>query len=104
MSPLTITIKENLRLKNVPPELLQMLVEKLQFLNPKWMENERMGRWNRGTPRLLKFFDKVGPNGLWIPRGYIRHLINMCRRQGVKFRIDDQRRKLKPVDFSLTVS
>jgi superfamily II DNA or RNA helicase len=24
----------------------------------------------------------------------------MCRRQGVKFRIDDQRRKLKPVDFS----
>jgi superfamily II DNA or RNA helicase len=100
MSPLTITIKENLRLKNVPPELMQVLVEKLQFLNPKWLENERMGRWNRGTPRLLKFFDKVGPTGLWIPRGYIRHLINMCRRQEVSFRIDDQRRKVKPVNFT----
>lgn len=99
MLPLTITIKENLRLKNVPSELMQMLVEKLQFPNPKWLENERMGRWNRGTPRLLKFFDKVGPTGLWIPRGYIRHLINMCRRQGVRFRIDDQRRKFKPVNF-----
>jgi superfamily II DNA or RNA helicase len=84
MSPVTITIKENLRLTNVPPKLMEMLVEKLQFLNPKWLENERMGRWNRGTPRLLKFYDKVGPTGL----------------QGVKFRIDDQRRKLKPVNFS----
>ena len=99
MSPLTITIKENLRLKNVPPELKQMLVERLQFPNPKWLENERMGRWNRGTPRLLKFYDKVGASGLWIPRGYIRHLINLCRRYDVKFRIDDQRRKLKPVNF-----
>jgi superfamily II DNA or RNA helicase len=100
MSPLTITIKENLRLKNVPPELMEMLVEKLQFLNPKWLENERMGRWNRGTPRLLKFYDKVGRSGLWIPRGYIRHLINTCSRQGVKIRIDDQRRRVKPVSFS----
>ena len=100
MSFLTITIKENLQLKNVPPELMEMLVEKLQFLNPKWLENERMGRWNRGTPKLLKFYDRVGPDGLWIPRGYIRHLINMCRRQGIRFRIDDRRRKLAPVDFS----
>ena len=100
MSLLTITIKENLQLKNVPPELMEMLVEKLQFLNPKWLENERMGRWNRGTPKVLKFYDRVGPGGLWIPRGYIRHLINMCRRQGIRFRIDDRRRELAPVDFS----
>ena len=100
MSPVTITIKENLRLTNVPPKLMEMLVEKLQFLNPKWLENERMGRWNRGTPKLLKYYDKVGRTGLWIPRGYIRHLINRCRRQEIKFQIDDQRRKVKPVEFS----
>ncbi len=70
MSPLTITIKENLQLKNVPPELMELLVEKLQFLNPKWLENERMGRWNRGTSKLLKYYDKVGKTGLWIPRGW----------------------------------
>ena len=100
MTPLTITIKENLQLKDVPPQLMESLVEKLQFLNPKWLENDRMGRWNRGTPKILKFYDKVGPNGLWIPRGYIRHLINACRRQGFKFLLDDQRRRLKPVDFT----
>jgi len=99
MAPLTITIKENLQLQNVPPELMETLVEKLEFLNPKWLENERMGRWNRGTPRVLKYYDKVGRTGLWIPRGYIRHLINLCRRQGIQFRIDDQRRRLKPLNF-----
>ena len=99
MLPLTITIKENLRLKDVPPQLMQSLMEKLEFVNPKWLENERMGRWNRGTPQSLKFYDKVGRSGLWIPRGYIRHLINACRRQGIEFRLDDQRRRLEPVKF-----
>jgi superfamily II DNA or RNA helicase len=79
---------------------MELLVEKLQFINPKWLENDRMGRWNRGTPKLLKYYDKVGRTGLWIPRGYIRHLINRCRRQEIKFQIDDQRRKVKPVEFS----
>ena len=100
MPPLKITIKENLQLKNLSPELMELLIEKLQFINPKWLENERMGRWNRGTPKLLKYYDKVGRTGLWIPRGYIRHLINMCRRQDIKFQIDDQRRKVKPVEFT----
>lgn len=100
MTQLTITIKENLRLKDLPPQLRKSLIEKLEFVNPKWLENDRLGRWNRGTPRILKFYDKVGTNGLWIPRGYIRHLINACRRQGVKFRINDQRRRLKPVNFT----
>jgi hypothetical protein len=99
MASLIITIKENLQLQNVPPEIMETLVEKLEFLNPKWLENDRMGRWNRGTPRVLKFYDKVGRTGLWIPRGYIRHLINLCRRQGVAFHIDDQRRRLKPLNF-----
>ncbi len=96
---LTITIKENLQLKDVPSQLMESLVDKLEFVNPKWLENERMGRWNRGTPQSLKFYDKVGRNGLWIPRGYIRHLINACRRQDIEFRIDDQRRRLETVDF-----
>jgi superfamily II DNA or RNA helicase len=102
MAPVIITIKENLRLKNVPPEIMETLLEKLEFDNPKWLENHRMGRWNRGTPRVLKFYDKVGRTGLWIPRGYIRHLINLCRRQGAQFRIDDQRRRFKPLNFAFS--
>jgi superfamily II DNA or RNA helicase len=99
MAPFTITITNNLRLKNVPPDLLALLTEKLELLNPKWVENERMGRWNRGTPQVLRFYDKVGRTGLWIPRGYMRQLILLCRKNDLTYEIDDQRRCQAPVDF-----
>ena len=96
---ITITIANNLRLKNVPPDLRSILTEKLELLNPKWLENERMGRWNRGTPQVLRFYDKVGPAGLWIPRGFMRQLILLCRKHDIKYQIDDQRRTLAQVNF-----
>ena len=100
MAPLTITISHNLQLANVPPEMMAILTEKLEFLNPKWLENERMGRWNRGTPRSLRFYDKVGTAGLWIPRGFMRQLVLLCRRHQVYYEIDDRRLSLPPRNFS----
>ena len=94
-----ITITNNLRLKDVPPDIITSLTEKLKFVNPKWLENEKMGRWNRGTPKELRFYDKVGTSGLWIPRGYMRQLMLLCRRHGVDYEIDDRRRSRPPVNF-----
>jgi superfamily II DNA or RNA helicase len=102
--PLTIILTNNLRLKNVPPVLMETLTERLKFLNPKWVENERMSRWNRGTPKELRFYDKVGARGLWIPRGFMRQLILMCRRHKIHYEIDDQRRSLPEVDFSFNAT
>jgi len=48
----------------------------------------------------LRFYDKVGAAGLWIPRGFMRQLILLCRKSGLKYEIDDRRRCLAPVDFS----
>jgi superfamily II DNA or RNA helicase len=100
MPPLIITLTNNLRLQNVPPDILKILTEKLKFLNPKWIENEKMGRWNRGTPKELRFYDKVGAAGLWIPRGYMRQLILLCRRDEIKYKIEDRRRTLSAINFS----
>ena len=100
MIPINITIANNLRLKNLPPDIMQTLTEKLEFLNPKWLENDRLGRWNRGTPKVLKYYDKVGKTGLWIPRGYMRQLILLCRRRKIKYTINDDRRTLPPVSYS----
>ncbi len=97
---LNITLKNNLRLSGIPHVLRETLIETLQFPNPKWIENHRMGRWNRGVPRELRFYDQVRGGGLWIPRGYIRQLIFLCRRYRINYRIDDQRRSLPPVHFS----
>jgi superfamily II DNA or RNA helicase len=97
-----ITVTNRLRLSAVPPELRQQLAAKLEFPNPKWVENERMGRWNRGTPRLLRFYGKAGADGLWIPRGCLRQLILDCRRMGIDYRVEDRRRRLPEVaiDFN----
>jgi superfamily II DNA or RNA helicase len=100
MAPLTITISYNLQLTNVPAEIMAELTEKLEFLNPKWIENERMGRWNRGTSKSLRFYDKVGSSGIWIPRGYMRQLILLCRRQKINYEIDDRRRNFPPQNFA----
>jgi superfamily II DNA or RNA helicase len=99
MATFTITITNNLRLKNIPPDLLAILTEKLEILNPKWLENERMRRWNRDTPQVLRFYDKVGSSGLWIPRGFMRQLILLCRKHDIQYQIDDQRRNLTPANF-----
>jgi superfamily II DNA or RNA helicase len=96
---LKIILANNLRLYNIPAEIRTQLIKTLTFPNPKWMENERMGRWNRGTPKMLKFYDKVRGGGLWIPRGYMRQLMLLCKRQGIAYEVDDQRRTLNPIDF-----
>ncbi|MCP4374109.1 MAG: DEAD/DEAH box helicase [Deltaproteobacteria bacterium] len=97
---MNIILKNNLRLSNVPSELRTILVQRLEFANPKWIENARMSRWNRGTPKTLKFYDKIKGGGLWIPRGYMRQLILLCRRHKISFQIEDKRRNLKKTEFS----
>ncbi len=93
-----ITIANSLIIKKIPMDLRDVLMERLKFENPKWIENHRMGRWNKGVPRVLKFYDKLKDNGLLIPRGYMRQLIMLCRESGVAYHIDDRRRLLPEVD------
>ena len=79
MTPIQIVLKNNLTLRGLDEEARKLLIEKLTIPNPKYLENARMGRWNRGTPRTLRYYRKLPKCGLRIPRGYIRHLILFCR-------------------------
>ena len=83
----------------MPDPIYEELVSMLQFTNPKWIENERMGRWNRGVPKTLKFFRRNGTDGLVIPRGIMRQLILMARKQEEPVVIQDLRRKAAEVTF-----
>jgi superfamily II DNA or RNA helicase len=98
---MNIILINNLRLSHVPPKLYAILLERLECTNPKWIENARMNRWNRGTPKTLKFYDKI-KDGLWVPRGYMRQLILLCRRHKIEYQILDKRRILKKAGFSFT--
>jgi superfamily II DNA or RNA helicase len=97
---LQITIDSSLKVKFAPDDLLQMLTERFQMLNPKWEENERMGRWNHGTKKILRFYRRLGKNGMAIPRGYARQLIHLLKQAHLPYCINDQRRLLPEMDFS----
>ncbi len=94
-----IVVSKKLYLTDAPAELRQTLVERLQMPNPKWVENERMGRWNGETPQTLKFY-RIAENGdLVVPRGYARQLILTCRKRNIGFELLDKRRELAPVEL-----
>jgi superfamily II DNA or RNA helicase len=100
--PLAITIDRGLTIKQAPDTLIDALAERFQMLNPKWLENERMGRWNRGTKKILRFYRRIGKNGITIPRGFARQLILHLQREHLEYTITDQRRSLEAVEFAFS--
>ena len=99
MSPLKLHLSNALRIESPPEALQQWLVSTLTIPNPKWLENERMGRWNRKTPKELKFYRRVRGGGLRIPRGFTGRLLRKCRGLALPYELDDQRRRLAEVPF-----
>jgi superfamily II DNA or RNA helicase len=99
---LNIFLQNNLRLTGIPPQLYELLTQRLKFPNPKYLENARMGRWNRGVPKELRFYYRLRGGGLVIPRGFIRQLITTCRRLDIDYTVEDRRRSLPPVDFAFS--
>jgi len=99
---LEITIDRFLRLNHTPQALLTALAERFQMVNPKWLENHRMGRWNRGTKKVLRFYHRYGKDGIRIPRGYARQLLLSLKRDNLGYRLNDRRRLLPKVDFQFS--
>lgn len=101
MFSLKIVISNKAFLQGVPEAFERVLTERLTFPNPKWIENDRMGRWNGDTPKVLTCYERTR-DGLILPRGrgYARQLLLLCRRHGIRYHLEDQRRTLPEADFA----
>ena len=99
---LLITIGKNIRLEEIPAPLDRLLIKELEIPNPKWLENDRMGRWNWETPKMLCFYTRTPGGGLILPRGYMGHLIRCCKKDGIEYRIHDLRRSFPLLDLTFT--
>jgi superfamily II DNA or RNA helicase len=100
--PLSITIDREILLQGIPDSLDQFLLSELKIPNPKWLENDRMGRWNRETPKTLCFYTRTPDGGLILPRGYMGQLVRCCQKEGIDYRIYDHRQLLPLLDFTFT--
>jgi superfamily II DNA or RNA helicase len=99
-----IIFSNALYLHNAPRSLLEDLYRRLTFPNPKWIENEKYGRWQGNTPEFLECATYQEESGvLVIPRGYVQQLTKLCESRGISYTIDDRRRILPEVDFESTV-
>ncbi|HSO66910.1 MAG TPA: DEAD/DEAH box helicase family protein, partial [Desulfatirhabdiaceae bacterium] len=94
-----ITLSNHLLLENMQPFLYDMLIHNLQMENPKWIENEKMGRWNRDTPHFLEFYEEHPRKSLIVPRGYLRQIITLSRQYRFNCELVDIRRHLPDVSF-----
>jgi len=94
-----ITINNKIIIQNAPKVLMAQLKSKLSFINPKWVENDRMGYWNGNTARMLKSYRVIDNGKITLPRGFIRQLISLCRQYNVNYEITDNRRVLPEVSF-----
>jgi len=95
MAPLRIVLSNQLAIHHCPEDLKADLMERFTFANPKWVENHRMGRWNRGTPKMLRYFRRFGGHGIRIPRGYTRQLLLKCRKKDLVYRLENRCRKFE---------
>ena len=94
-----ITIRNKIFIEGGPRTFLSSVKSDLTFDNPKFLENEKRGYWNGDTPREIECYEQTS-SGLIIPRGYIRHLLHMARKQNVKYILQDKRRILPSVNFT----
>jgi superfamily II DNA or RNA helicase len=99
MTAVQLTLANRLDIRLAPDELIDGLKETLTLPNPKWLENERMGRWNRNTPKELRYYRKLSGGGLRIPRGFTGRLIRRLRRERIAYALSDQRCEHPPVDW-----
>jgi hypothetical protein len=56
------TINNRLRLTQISDEMRDDLIQRLQLANPKYLENQRMGRWNRQGPTGSLFRGDLSAN------------------------------------------
>lgn len=94
-----ILISNQIIIEAVPDTLMSELRDRLSFVNPKFLENDRLGYSNWNTKRVLKFYE-IDNGVISLPRGFIRQLLSLCRREDVTFHIQDNRRTLPEVDFT----
>ncbi len=93
-----VQIDNKLSIFDIPSHFSRIVYDRLTLDNPKWIENNRMNRWNGNTPKHLRFYEKT--DNLIAPRGFIRQLIGMASKYDIPYQIEDQRRILPEIGFT----
>jgi len=98
-----IVIDHQIRLIDVPKELIDWLAEQLTFVNPKYTEAVNNGRSTYGLKPYIYLFKTI-PQGIVIPRGYLGLLEETLIGQGHNIEIVDNRIILPPINVDSLIN
>lgn len=98
------TLNHHLEIRHLPTDLAGEIRNSLRLENPKWLENQRMGRWNGKTPQYLDFCIETQEGALCVPRGCTRSVMLLLRSRGLGWELRDERLRLPDVSFQFSAT
>lgn len=90
MKTLKIKVSKRIHLYGLQENLKKEIAAKLILNNPIWLNNHKMGRYNRGVPKYLKAFS-VTKNSISMPIGYLENVSQFLTENEILFKIYYQR-------------
>lgn len=90
MKPIKVKVSKKLIAYNLPKSILDVVKDDLTVLNPKWLENKKMGRWNGNTTKYHKMYTR-NKNVVSMPAAYMEDLFETLTHFGKRFDVIDQR-------------
>lgn len=94
-----IILSNEIQIIEAPEPLTRKIRETFTIENPRWIDNDRMSRWNGETDHWLAFYE-TRTCGVAIPRGAMGLILFFCKEMGIRYQIIDQCRTLPEQDFT----
>ncbi len=94
--PISVGLSDSLQIRNIPADLSREIEVLFTMVNPKWLENQRTGRWNGKTPKTLHYFRKT-EDALYLPRGTEHHVLEILDEKSIS--LGNNTRALPEVSF-----
>ena len=76
-----IILSNEIQIIEAPEPLVRKIRDTFTIENPRWIDNDRMSRWNGETDHWLTFY-KNHPGGLSIPRGAMGLILYLLQGNG----------------------
>ena len=90
MKTIKVKVSKKLIAYNLPKSIFDTVKDDLTVLNPKWIENKKMGRWNGNTSKYRKMYKK-NKNVVSMPAAYMEDLFETLTHFNKRFDVIDQR-------------
>ena len=101
--PLQLTLRNHIIIPkgNLPKKLTDFLREELNFVNSKYIINQRLGKSNYKTERYFNAITR-DDHSIMVPRGFLNRLTQFLDENEIDFLVCDERQKLDSIDLEPT--